>query len=499
MKPSDHPVAVFTDGPRILMLADTGRLTGVTESVLGGAPWDKQYSYDAAGRLTDVWQGGALVEHYAYDTHGNRTTTEYAGQPAITATFDNQDRLVTYGGVSFTHAITGERLTRTAAGQTTTYGYDTFGQLQTVALPDGTLVEYDYDSAGRRVAKKVDGVYEQRFLFGDAFGPVALVDAAGAVLDRYVYGTSPYVPDYLVRTSGPDAGTYRLLKDERASVRMVVDTATGAVAQQLTYDAFGRVLTDTAPGFTPFGYAGGLLDLDTGLVRFGARDYDPETGRWTTQDPIGLGGGDTNLYAYVANDPVNGIDPSGLAIAGNPAMDSALGGGFLAALGFDTFAQGMANYQLGMLELSNEATFNQGLRDISQGICQMMHGGIGLGTSTGPMAVASAGMVGAAIRALPKVASKAINLPSWKRIAIDMPHVLPRHMSGGKMTQGRTVFPPHMGPRSIESAIREAYRSGSRVGGQGDRVLVQGNSHGLSIEMWVNTVTNMIETAYPVF
>ncbi len=71
-------------------------------------------------------------------------------------------------------------------------------------------------------------------------------------------------------------------------------------------------ITDTNPGFQPFGFAGGLYDRDTGLTRFGARDYDPTIGRWTDKDPIGFAGGDTNLYAYVANDPINFLDPNGL-------------------------------------------------------------------------------------------------------------------------------------------------------------------------------------------
>ena len=55
-----------------------------------------------------------------------------------------------------------------------------------------------------------------------------------------------------------------------------------------------------------------IYDGDTGLVRFGARDYDPGVGRFTTKDPIGFAGGDPNLYAYVLNDPINLIDPTGL-------------------------------------------------------------------------------------------------------------------------------------------------------------------------------------------
>jgi RHS repeat-associated protein len=94
----------------------------------------------------------------------------------------------------------------------------------------------------------------------------------------------------------------------------VVNTADGTVVQRLDYDEWGRVILDTNPGFQPFGYAGGLYDRDTGMVRFGARDYDPETGRWTAKDPIRFGGGDANLYAYVRNNPLSFVDPLGLEI-----------------------------------------------------------------------------------------------------------------------------------------------------------------------------------------
>jgi len=96
------------------------------------------------------------------------------------------------------------------------------------------------------------------------------------------------------------------------SVRLVVNAETGEVVQRMDYDAFGRVLQDTNPGFQPFGFAGGLYDDDTGLVRFGARDYDAYTGRWTAKDPVLFDSGSSNLYAYVNNDPVNVFDPSGL-------------------------------------------------------------------------------------------------------------------------------------------------------------------------------------------
>ncbi|MFT4579434.1 MAG: RHS repeat-associated protein [Nitrospinales bacterium] len=75
---------------------------------------------------------------------------------------------------------------------------------------------------------------------------------------------------------------------------------------------WGNVIADTNPGFQPFGFAGGLYDASTGLTRFGARDYDPENGRWTSKDPVRFDGDGPNLFGYVKNDPVNFFDSTGL-------------------------------------------------------------------------------------------------------------------------------------------------------------------------------------------
>ena len=88
----------------------------------------------------------------------------------------------------------------------------------------------------------------------------------------------------------------------------------GAVVQYISYDEFGNILTNTNPGFQPFGYAGGLYDGQTCLVRFGARDYNAPLGRWTAKDPIGFEGKQLNVYIYVQNNPLNLIDYSGLWI-----------------------------------------------------------------------------------------------------------------------------------------------------------------------------------------
>src|SRR5690606_28105820 len=108
------------------------------------------------------------------------------------------------------------------------------------------------------------------------------------------------------------------------------------------YDEFGNVALDTNPGFQPFGFAGGLYDPGIGLVRFGARDYSAEIGRWLTKDPINFDGG-FNLYGYSLNDPINLQDINGLWI--HVAVGAGIGaawGAVNAAINGQSIAAGIA-------------------------------------------------------------------------------------------------------------------------------------------------------------
>ncbi|MGH9203918.1 MAG: RHS repeat domain-containing protein, partial [Vicinamibacterales bacterium] len=124
----------------------------------------------------------------------------------------------------------------------------------------------------------------------------------------FIYGRRSHVPDSMVK----DGVAYRIVTDAIGSVRLVINAQSGEIAQRIDYDPFGRVLRDSSPGFQPFGFAGGVPDSATGLVRMGVRDYDPETGRFTSKDPLFFAGGSTNLYEYSGSDPINRTDPSGL-------------------------------------------------------------------------------------------------------------------------------------------------------------------------------------------
>ena len=176
-----------------------------------------------------------------------------------------------------------------------------------VGLPDSRVITYVIDGQNRRIGKRVNGTLVQGWLYQDQLNPVAELDGAGNVTARFVYGSRPNVPD-TVLTGG---NTYRVVSDHLGSPRLIVDTSTGAVAQRLDYDEFGNVAQDTSPGFQPFGFAGGIYDADTGLVRFGARDYDAESGRWAARDPVRFDGG-WNSFEYASGDPLNRVDVNGL-------------------------------------------------------------------------------------------------------------------------------------------------------------------------------------------
>ncbi len=299
------------DGAAVLSIRYTrdrlGRIVQKEETAAGTTD-SLAYTYDLAGRLTRVEKNGVILTRYEYDGNGNRLLRE-GPEGITTADYDAQDRLLRYGNTAYAYTADGDLASRTQGGQTVSYDYDELGNLRGVTLADGIRIDYVLDGRSRRIGKKVNGTLVQGFLYKDQLEPVTELNGAGGVVAVFIYGSRPHVPDTMLK----GGRTYRIVTDHLGSPRVVIDTGTGEIVQRLDYDEYGKVILDTNPRFQPFGFAGGLYDPQTGLVRFGARDYDPEVGRWTAKDPIGFGGGDTNWYGYVLGDPVNLLDSTGLS------------------------------------------------------------------------------------------------------------------------------------------------------------------------------------------
>jgi RHS repeat-associated protein len=309
-----------------------GRITNKAVT-MNGVTTSTRYVFDVSGRLTETWVGGALARSYVYDANSNRIQMN-DGKDRIRASYDSQDRILSYDLRDYTYNPANERYVRydERKQKTVEYFYNSLGALAKAVIstkskgkPAAETFDYINDSLGRRIEIKRNGVSQRRYIYDEFDRLIAELNLNGTIRSHFIYATRSHVPDFLKQ----NGQTYKLVHDQLGSVRLVVNAANGAIVSKLEYDEFGRLLSSINPDFQPFGFAGGIRDSNTGLVRFMARDYDPETGRWTSKDPILFNGGDANLYGYVMADPVNFIDPIGLwsFSVGGYSPFSGLGGG----------------------------------------------------------------------------------------------------------------------------------------------------------------------------
>lgn len=319
------------------------------------------YSYDLAGRLQTITQGSAVFSYgydvlsrktslqrpngvttaYAYDaagrstriTHSNNAQTledlqySYNSDDEVTSIVslasetrlpaarnfgaaDAANRIFQTGPTGYSHDAVGQTTTRSAAQGTTAYQWDARGRLRQVSLPSGQTVSYDYDAIGRRSSRAIGGL-TTTFLY----------DGMDVVLDRnsdssgidYVNGLN--IDDKLRQSGEATSPLYFLL--DHANSTVALSDASGNVAQRQQYEAFGA---GASGGLSRFTYTGRELDPTTALMYYRARWYDPEIGRFLSEDPIGRGAkqnpgiitGDLNLYSYVRNSPLKLTDPMGL-------------------------------------------------------------------------------------------------------------------------------------------------------------------------------------------
>jgi RHS repeat-associated protein len=280
------------------------------------------YGYDKDGQLEHVTKtgpDGAFNESYDYDDNRNRTFREVTGSAAEIAEIGDYDQLKKAGDVSYVFDKDGYL---TAKGSDT-FRYGSRGELLEATVSSVTY-KYGYDAIGRRVYREASGSKTQ-YLYGNPNSPHMLT----AVVEPDQTVTS-YFYDEQGKLLALEKGgiRYYVITDAVGTPQLILKGDDRAVVKKLQYDSYGVLISDSNPSFTlALGYAGGLADEGTKLVRFGFRDYDPHSGRWTAKDPILLDGEQSNLYAYVNNNPIQYRDPCGLFCVGASAYEGLGGGG----------------------------------------------------------------------------------------------------------------------------------------------------------------------------
>ena len=269
------------------------------------------YGYDSIGRLTQATLATGLDQSYSYDDAGNRFL-DSAGQ---SSNFDAANQIAVDGSLAYGHDPLGNLNERVENETATSFAYDWRERMSEAVLPDGTVVEFRYDPFGRRIEKIINGASTR--ILRDGEEVYGRYNGSGDVVSKYVRDGLGSV----VAVAKPD-GDFYLHTDIRGSVVGVTDDG-GAIVARFVYDPWGNVLEGSTSWTDPILFIG--RDWDDRLEMFDllARHYDPRLGRFLQEDPLGFGGGDTNLYSYAFSDPINFLDPTGLRGSACPPQGGA--------------------------------------------------------------------------------------------------------------------------------------------------------------------------------
>jgi len=261
---------------------------------------------------------------FTYDKLGNRLTlSEPRDDATTTYTYDNvTNELATINSVSVTYDAAGNQ---TADHRGYTYAYDYENRLIEITEGETTIAEFTYDALGRRIVK-VDSIASEttRYHYNADWQVLCEKDDTGDTQRWFVYGN--YIDEVLlmVDTTGQSDVDYYYTSDHLYSPAALLDD-TGDVLERYEYDAYGELryldadfttkASQSSAYDNPYYFTGRRLDtLDNGDLKLQHnrhRTYDPETGRWLTQDPIGYKDG-MNLYQYAMSAPIRFSDPYGL-------------------------------------------------------------------------------------------------------------------------------------------------------------------------------------------
>ena len=285
------------------------------------------YGYDLAARLTSITEkngANATLWSYTYDLDavGNHRSVDAVNEPlTFTAAAEEvqytadkaSNELLAAGTATYSYDANGNRKSRVDGGVTTEYTWDHENMLTRVTTTGQPNIEYRYDAMGNRIAKLVNGVATRYVLDlnSDMSRVLAETDGNGTVTAYYIYG--------LGLVSRIDAGgSRRFYHANHRGDTVALSNDAGTVTDTYAYGEYGEVHSD--PGNTnpnPYTYVGqfGVMNEGNDMFFMRARIYDAKVGRFLSEDSLGFSGGDWNLNAYVAGNPITLIDANGKKIS----------------------------------------------------------------------------------------------------------------------------------------------------------------------------------------
>ncbi|MBI5874381.1 MAG: RHS repeat-associated core domain-containing protein [Deltaproteobacteria bacterium] len=344
------------------------------------------YKYDNANRLTNI--NIPNIASYAFttiDANGNRTNTTQT-EP-FTATSLAQ------GNTAYTYNTQKNRLLTVGWAAPTTFTYDNEGQLSSGyanlygfdyehRLTGTSTDTYYYDGAGRRLQATRSGVIT-RYIYDAAGNLLAETDGSNNITKYYIYGGAG-----LLAMVTPANQTYCYHFNAVGNTIAMTDI-NKTIVNKYSYDPFGNILNEQETITQPFKFVGqfGVMTESNGFYYMRARYYDPNTGRFISEDPLGFGGGDVNLMGYVFNNPVNLVDADGRCpVCFVLAYTGAQAGAVAVAYAGTKIAQWATNYLAG-----SNAVSNQVVNDAFTQVGAVTAGGVGVA------GLASTGTIGLSV------------------------------------------------------------------------------------------------------
>ncbi|MCM2392740.1 RHS repeat-associated core domain-containing protein [Streptomyces albipurpureus] len=342
------------------------------------------FGLDAVGRAQSTSLPGSLTRSTGYDKTGAITSIGYAhnstqvgtlnytrdirGLPTgltgslasialpaaeTGATYGQDNRITAFGGRSFTYDTDGQ-LTDDGIR---TYTWNARGQMTGLTKTGSPASSFAYDPLGIRSTATLNGT-TKKFLT-DTFNPLVEQTATGQTAAAV---TASGLDQYLSRTENGQTQLY--LTDALGSV-VALANADGTIATRYTYDPYGQPTTTGAASTNPYTFTGREND-DTGLLYYRNRYYDPQTGRFISQDPIGHAGG-PNLYQYALSSPTTYTDPMG-----NSPLIAACAIGGLIDGGLDWLGQRLSGRKVNWGQVGRASAMGCALGMVGAGVGGML-------------------------------------------------------------------------------------------------------------------------------